>query len=491
MTTVKKQNDTTQSLCIEANKMVSEESASNRIPVGWQPLLANVCEEIKQLLLPHNSSDVISYFYPTIRESRLKVFITLDEKIDSTRRDAIISLIDETNMLSEYICHKCGGRATGKKSLSLTRNTSFNLPVCDSHSLQEMEEKKEEPQKEKSSEKDWKSLLEEDDVNDKSSTNKMVQVYCLKQVKESLERAPEIYKDSDSKYFVTKVLKTLMKENGKKEIVPLPKHDAVIFNHLLEMFPNFSEVIEMLRGASAVANLSQNHYFPPILLLGEPGLGKTLFAETLAKQLNMPCSIVRMENQQSGAGLMGSSDFWANAKTGEIFNLLTQNNIANPLLVIDEVDKAQDGKYSPINSLYSVLERHTAKSFADECLPFININASYLNWVLTANDKKGVPEPLLSRMVTYEIPKPTKKQAEMIAKNIYLEMINSSQELSNKLQKEMRDDVLDTLIQLPPRRMKMEIEFAIGRAIIANRNQLTVNDIRCSVTNQKSNIGFV
>ena len=66
---------------------------------------------------------------------------------------------------------------------------------------------------------------------------------------------------------------------------------------------------------------------PAILLLEPPGVGKTMFSEALAEGIQVPFK-VRRENQQAGAGLLGSTEFWGNTKLGAVFNVLTNGTAA-------------------------------------------------------------------------------------------------------------------------------------------------------------------
>ena len=130
--------------------------------------------------------------------------------------------------------------------------------------------------------------------------------------------------------------------------------------------------------------------------------------------------VVRMENQQAGAGLVGTADFWSNSKPGTVFNVLTGGDCGNPVLVIDEVDKAaNDSQYNPINGLYALLEPSSARSFNDESFPDVVIDASKVTWILTTNDHRLIPEPILSRVRVFDIPNPDQLQSAMVAKRIY------------------------------------------------------------------------
>ena len=161
--------------------------------------------------------------------------------------------------------------------------------------------------------------------------------------------------------------------------------------------------------------------------------------------------------------------------------------------VFDEVDKAAtDSRYSPINGLYSLLEPGSAKSFHDESLPDIALNASRITWVLTANQRKSIPEPILSRVKIFEIPKPDLNQSIQVASNIYKKVLNESPSIKARFVAELADEVAHLLAILSPRKMRLSIETALGRAALAGRDLLIAEDIDVEVPEDvRQRIGFV
>ena len=109
-----------------------------------------------------------------------------------------------------------------------------------------------------------------------------------------------------------------------------------------------------------------------MLLLGEPGLGKTYFAKKLAHVLGTGFEFVSMSSLTAGWVLTGASAQWHNARPGKVAQTLIEGEYANPVVVLDEVDKAGgDAPYDPMGALYALLERDTATHFKDE---FIDVD---------------------------------------------------------------------------------------------------------------------
>src|SRR5258708_8459021 len=137
---------------------------------------------------------------------------------------------------------------------------------------------------------------------------------------------------------------------------------------LFEELPNFTAVLEGIRKLLALC-VDSNDWIelPPMLLLGEPGIGKTHFARKLAHLLGTGFGFVPMSSLTAGWVLSGASSQWKNAKPGKVFDTFLNGEYANPVIVVDELDKASsDGQYDPLGALYELLEIQTATRFVDE-----------------------------------------------------------------------------------------------------------------------------
>src|SRR5947207_3017301 len=124
---------------------------------------------------------------------------------------------------------------------------------------------------------------------------------------------------------------------------------------LFRELPNFATVLEDIRKHLALCvNSNDSIELPPMLLLGEPGIGKTHFARKLAQLLGTGFGFVPMSSLTAGWVLSGASSQWKNAKPGKVFDTFLNGEYANPVIVVDELDKASsDGQYDPLGAARS------------------------------------------------------------------------------------------------------------------------------------------
>jgi len=265
----------------------------------------------------------------------------------------------------------------------------------------------------------------------------------------------------------------------------LPEMDA-----LFEELPNFTEVLEDVRKHLALCVDSNDSIeLPPMLLLGEPGIGKTHFARKVSQLLGTGFGFVPMSSLTAGWVLSGASSQWKNAKPGKVFDTFLNGEYANPVIVVDELDKASaEGQYDPLGALYELLEIETATRFIDEFVE-LPIDASGAVWLATANDPARIPEPLLSRLAVYEIEPPDEAGSRRIAANIYREVRNAH-DWGRQFPERPCEATLERLAELAPREMKRAVQSAFGTAKLAGRSEVSPDDVRDGRAGRRSRIGF-
>lgn len=259
---------------------------------------------------------------------------------------------------------------------------------------------------------------------------------------------------------------------------------------LFDELPNFGEVLEDIRKQLALClDSSDPVELPPMLLLGEPGIGKTHFARRIAQLLGTGFGFVPMSSLTAGWILSGASSQWKNAKPGKVFDTFLHGDYANPVMVVDELDKTSaDGQYDPLGALYSLLEIQTATRFVDEFVE-LPIDASGAVWFATANDAAQIPEPILNRMNVYEIEVPDAEGAARIAGAIYRE-IRGAHDWGRQFPEMPSAAVLDKLATLSPREMRRAVQAGFGNAKLAGRSEMQPEDVQDPRAGKRQRIGF-
>ncbi|GAB3397660.1 AAA family ATPase [Massilia agilis] len=306
-------------------------------------------------------------------------------------------------------------------------------------------------------------------------------VYDLNEVQGALDRnrgrSPEL------EAFYERMLDT-----GAERFVTIPASSDAL-DPLFDECPNFDEVLDDLARYLRLAHAGDKGFnVMPVLLLGGPGVGKTHFAKRLARVMQTDCELISMNTLSAGFVITGSSASWRGAKCGKVAERLVRGQFANPVVVLDEVEKASGSSQSdPLAALYQLLEPETAAAFRDEFID-VDIDASQIFWVLTANSTEGIPKPLLNRMAVYEVPAPTPEQAASIAQRMYRALLG---ELNLQgFDDQLAGAVLDKLAPVSPRDLRKTLIDALGYAVADGRTRLALEDVRIKGTPGRSRIGF-
>lgn len=307
-------------------------------------------------------------------------------------------------------------------------------------------------------------------------------VYSTKDVEAAQERARTL-KSVELEVFYDNMLAL-----GGERFLTTPSSKEAL-EPLYEDCPNFNEVLDDLTrylGLALAGGAGFN--VMPVLLLGDPGVGKTHFGKRLAAALGTEFEFISMNALSAGFVITGSSSTWKGAKCGKVAERLVRGKFANPVVLLDEVEKATGSSQSdPLAALYQLLEPETSRAFHDEFID-VDLDASQVFWVLTANSPEGIPEALLSRMAVYEVPSPTPDQAAAIARRVYASLVKELK-LTN-METELADNVLDKLSEASPRELRKALLDGLGFAVAAGRSMLTPEDIRLKSEPARRRIGF-
>jgi len=309
------------------------------------------------------------------------------------------------------------------------------------------------------------------------------QIYSTGRVESALDELPANASDA-----LRATYEKMLKAGGERfSVKPGGMPD---FERLRQELPNFGEVLDDLRKQLALCLETEDPLeLPPMLLLGEPGIGKTHFARRLSQLLGTGYGFVSMSSLTAGWVLSGASSQWRNARCGKVFETLVNGDYANPVMVVDEIDKASaDSQYDPLGALYGLLEHDTAREFVDEFAE-VPVDCSDLIWVATANDAARIPDPILNRMNVYEIPTPDAVGARRIAQRLYAE-IRESHAWGARFPEEADDAVLQRLASVAPREMRRTLMGAFGNAKLRGSDEIAVGDLPSDRSIRRAKIGF-
>jgi len=180
----------------------------------------------------------------------------------------------------------------------------------------------------------------------------------------------------------------------KKENLEIDRAERILDEEHFGM----QDVKERIKEFIAVSNLAGSTQGKILCFVGPPGVGKTSIGKSIAKALDREFYRFSVGGLHDVAEIKGHRRTYVGAMPGKLIQCLKATNTANPVVMIDEIDKLGRGfAGDPSSALLEVLDPSQNQTFVDHYLD-VPVDLSKMLFLCTANMTDSIPAPLLDRM---------------------------------------------------------------------------------------------
>lgn len=231
------------------------------------------------------------------------------------------------------------------------------------------------------------------------------------------------------------IWKSLESVAGKPIAIDPVANFSTACDPLSRRYPHFVEEIHLILRAPQPLR---------VLLVGTPGCGKSEFARDIASALGLQ-SVLFSAAGAADSAFMGTSAQYTSARMSIPLQLITRRRVANPVILLDEVDKIGTGTHngSLTDALLGFLEPVSARSLLDLALE-IEVDLSRVGYIATANTLDNVPSMLRDRFLIVRMPKPKRHHAPALTEHI-LDAIAAERQIDRRFLPSLDQDELEVI----------------------------------------------
>ncbi|MBQ3023779.1 MAG: AAA family ATPase [Spirochaetaceae bacterium] len=246
------------------------------------------------------------------------------------------------------------------------------------------------------------------------------------------------------------------KLSGEVKYITVTEEQIFALKNLEKKYPNMKKFFKYLYEQIELSKMKIHGELSlkPSVLVGNAGSGKTSCVVEVSRILQGKSAIrIDLGNDIAIFTCTGSDPTFSDAKQGRIIESMFAEDdghpIKNPIVLFDELDKINQNAKNSIETLfYSILEKSTSKYFTDNFLG-IEVDASGINYIFTANSLDSIPKPILNRLRIFEIPDYTEDQFRTVVIDSFYENWLNSNNLKREFFPEvLSDEIKDEIIKI-------------------------------------------
>lgn len=280
-------------------------------------------------------------------------------------------------------------------------------------------------------------------------TKKVSKLKCSSKVKDKIKRELERYEslsiNSPELGMIREYLDWMISlpwSNYTKDTNDLVKVKNILDSSHYALNDVKDRILEYL----AVKQNTNNLRSPILCLVGPPGVGKTSLALSIAKSLNRKSAKISVGGINDEAEIVGHRRTYIGANPGRIIHGIRKAGTANPVFIIDEIDKmTKDIKGDPASSLLEVLDPEQNSKFSDHYIEE-DFDLSQVMFIATANYVEQIPYELRDRLEIINISSYTEYEKLDIAKRHLIPKMLEEHGLTT-LQVQITDEAIMVLIR--------------------------------------------